>query len=31
MTLSGCGSYHKETCDYDEYIVTVYSIYTCVK
>ena len=24
MTFSGCGSYRKETCDYDEYIVTVY-------
>ena len=20
MTFSGCGSHHKDTCDYDEYI-----------
>ena len=25
MTFSGCGSYCKDTCDYDEYIVAVYS------
>ena len=23
MTFSGCGSYRKDTCDYDEYIATV--------
>ena len=27
MTFSVCGSYRRETCDYDEYIVTVYSIH----
>ena len=31
MTFSGCGSCHKETCNYDEYIVTVYSIYVLNK
>ena len=24
MTFSGCGSYHKDTCDYDEYIAIQY-------
>ena len=31
MTFSGCGSYRKETCDPDEYKVTVYNMYICVK
>ena len=26
MTFSGCCSYGKDTCDYDEYIATVYGI-----
>ena len=25
MTFSGCGSYRKNTCDYDGYIATVYN------
>ena len=29
MTFSGCGSYHKDTCDYDEYIQLQYNIYMC--
>ena len=31
MTFSGCGSYRKETCDSDEYKVTVYNIYVLDK
>ena len=27
MTFSGCGSYGKDTCDYDDYIATVYIMY----
>ena len=27
MTFSGCGSYHKDTFDHDEFIATVHSIY----
>ena len=26
MTFSGCGSYCKDTCDYDEYIANVYNV-----
>ena len=26
MAFSGCDSYHKDTCDYDEYIAKVYCI-----
>ena len=26
MTFSGCVSYCKDHCDYDEYIVTVYNV-----
>ena len=26
MTFLGCGSYCKDTCDYDEYIAKVYNL-----
>ena len=26
MTFSGCGSYCKDTCDYAEYIATIYNV-----
>ena len=26
MTFSGCVSYCKDTCDYDEYVTTVYNV-----
>ena len=30
MTFSGCGSYDKDTCDYDEYIQWLqYTEYMC--
>ena len=31
MIFSGCGSFRKETCDSDEFQVTVYNIYVLNK